>query len=74
MGMYTSLVCFDQNISDLLRPGENTLCIQVATSLYNRLVQRDYYRFLGEDLELAPFDYGLTGAVSVIPYSVIKIA
>lgn len=62
------------DISDLLRPGENTLCIQVATSLYNRLVQRDYYSFLGEDLELVPFDYGLTGAVSVIPYSVIKIA
>lgn len=62
------------DISDLIHPGENTICIEVATSLYNRLVRRGYYSFLGKDLELEPFDYGLTGAVSVIPYSFIKIS
>ena len=62
------------DISDLIHPGENTICIEVATSLYNRLVQRDYYSFLGEDLDLEPFDYGLTGSVSVIPYSATKIS
>lgn len=61
------------DISGLIHPGENTICIQVATSLYNRLVQRGYYRFLGEDLKLEPFDYGLTGNVSIIPYSITKI-
>lgn len=62
------------DISDLIHPGENSICIEVATSLYNRLVQRDYYSFLGEDLDLEPFDYGLTGVVTVIPYSLTKIS
>ena len=54
-------------ISDLLREGENKIRIEVASTLYNRCIQRGYYDFLGEggkNLEAA--EYGLTGFVEII--------
>ena len=61
------------DVSKLVKAGENTLKIEVATSLYNRLVQRDYYNFLGDDLDLEAYEYGLTGNVTIVPYTMSEI-
>lgn len=60
------------DISRHLRIGENRIRIEVASTLYNRCVQREYYGFLGEggkNLEAA--DYGLTGEVTIVPYTIL---
>lgn len=62
------------DISKLLKAGENTLKIEVASTLYNRVAQRGYYSFCGDDLELEADDYGLTGTVTIVPYTMSDIA
>lgn len=59
------------DISDLVRPGENEIEIVVASTLTNRMIQRNYpgYRNYTPDVR----DYGLTGHVRILPYTVKKV-
>ena len=59
------------DISDLVRPGENAIEIVVASTLTNRMIQRNYpgYRNYTPDVR----DYGLTGHVRILPYAVANI-
>ena len=59
------------DISDLVRPGENEIEIIVASTLTNRMVQRNYpgYRNYTPDVR----EYGLTGHVRILPYTVKNI-
>ncbi|WP_327672842.1 MULTISPECIES: glycosyl hydrolase [unclassified Streptomyces] len=57
------------DISQLLRRGEeNTIKIVIATTLTNRLLQRGYETQGGTQ------DYGLTGDVSIVPYTVVDVS
>ncbi|MFF6984278.1 glycosyl hydrolase [Streptomyces sp. NPDC008343] len=56
------------DISDLLRPGKvNTITVTVATTLTNRMLQRGYSTSGG------PQNYGMTGDVSIVPYTVTDV-
>ena len=59
------------DISDLVKAGENTVQIRVASTLYNRVLKRGYYDFLGEDLTWEPASYGITGDVQIVPYQIV---
>ena len=64
------------DISEFVKPGENTVCIEVASTLTNRMIQRGYQdknSGLNEDFPQVQA-YGLTGNVRVVPYSIKKIA
>ena len=63
------------DISRLVHPGENTVCIEVASTLTNRMIQRGYQdKNSGWDENFPKVqEYGLTGYVRVVPYSVEKI-
>ena len=56
------------DISSLVKAGENTVQIKSASTLYNRVLTRGYYNFLGEDLTWEPASYGITGDVQIVPY------
>ena len=58
------------DISDLVRQGENTLKIQVSSTLYNRMLARGYQQRKSRwDLSGGQVQaYGLTGKVRIIPY------
>jgi hypothetical protein len=60
------------DISDLLRPGrKNTIQIEVASTLTNRLIQRGFFGWMDKDPSVR--DYGLVGDVRIVPYTVIAI-
>ena len=71
------------DISDLIRIGENTIEIEVTTTLTNRMKQRGYnekgWRMRGplvpKGMENFPETqaYGLQGSVKISPYMLIKI-
>ena len=50
------------DISDLVAPGENSLVVEVASTLTNRMLQRGY------DTEGPYQDYGMTGEVAIVAY------
>ncbi|MFI5664758.1 glycosyl hydrolase [Streptomyces sp. NPDC051684] len=57
------------DVTDLLRAdGENTVQVTVATTLTNRLLQRGYETQGGVQ------GYGVTGGVSIVPYTVAEVA
>lgn len=67
-GVHTRLLTCD--ISDLVKPGENTLKIEVTTTLTNRMLARDYAKTDSRWQEDFPTvqEYGLSGNVTVKPY------
>jgi hypothetical protein len=64
------------DISDDLRPGDNTIRVRVSSSLNNRLLARGYYdqipdivlMFVGREgfQQTHPRDYGLLGPVRLL--------
>ncbi|MBR2812672.1 MAG: hypothetical protein IKD69_14960 [Solobacterium sp.] len=75
------------DISDALVIGENEISIKVASTLTNRMFQRNYGAGAGWGVEgsegggmfgsadvVRPQDYGLTGGICVAPYVVTPIA
>jgi len=56
------------DISGLLKPGENVIAIDVATTLTNRLLQRGYSgaRWVGRIRGVQ--DYGLIGEIAIVPF------
>jgi len=67
-GMDTRTLVLD--ISDYVQPGENTLKLQVSSTLYNRMLARGYQeKFSRWDISGGQVQaYGLTGKVRIIPY------
>ena len=64
------------DISEAVKPGKNTLVIEVASTLNNRLVQRGFIRGKGAETSLYPsevHDYGLTGKAMILPYQMAEI-
>ena len=64
------------DISEFVKPGENSVCIEVASTLTNRMIQRGYQNKnsgWNEDFPQVQA-YGLTGSVRVVPYSLKKVA
>lgn len=63
------------DISAAVKPGKNTLCIEVASTLTNRMLQRNYQE-KGSEWDRFPPEvqaYGLTGEVRVVPYRKVKL-
>lgn len=54
------------DITDLLIAGNNTICIEVSSTLNNRLLARGYYAKSGKTSFVQ--DYGLLGEVKLVPY------
>lgn len=73
-GLDLRTLCID--ISDLLVEGENRIEVRVASTLTNRLLQRDYRNSGANwtDEVMMVQDYGMTGEVLVVPYAVQEIA
>ncbi len=63
------------DITSLLRPGRNYLRIQVASTLTNRMLQRNYQSKESRWTEPFPTvqDYGLMGDVSIVPYTTVPL-
>ena len=63
------------DISDLLVEGENTIEVKLATTLTNRMIERDYQNNDSRWTEEFPTvqDYGMTGEVSIVPYTVAQV-
>ena len=63
------------DITPLLRPGRNHLRIQVASTLTNRMLQRDYQSKKSRWTDSFPSvqDYGLMGDVSIVPYTTASL-
>ncbi len=63
------------DITSLLRPGRNYLRIQVASTLTNRMLQRNYQSKESRWTESFPTvqDYGLMGDVSIVPYTTVPL-
>lgn len=63
------------DISDLLVEGENTIEVRLATTLTNRMIERDYQNNDSRWTEEFPTvqDYGMTGEVSIVPYTVAQV-
>ncbi len=64
------------DISEAVKPGKNTLVIEVASTLNNRLAQRGFIRGKGAETSLYPsevHDYGLTGKAMILPYQMAEI-
>ncbi len=71
------------DISDLLVPGENTVKVEVSSTLNNRLKARGYYDKVktiksmldggNETVKSSVQDYGMTGETILIPYTVENI-
>ena len=50
------------DISDLIVPGENSLVVEVASTLTNRMLQKGY------ETEGSYQDCGMTGEVAIVAY------
>lgn len=74
------------DISDYVKAGENEIRIKVASTLTNRMLQRDYGAGVGWNMEenagggifgsgdvVKVQDYGLQGDVSIIPYATVAV-
>jgi hypothetical protein len=63
------------DVSALLRPGQNTITVTVASTLTNRMLQRDYQDNASQWTDVWPTvqDYGLVGPVSLQPYTVAQV-
>ena len=59
------------DISNLVRPGENEIKITVASTLTNRMIQRNYSGYVNYTPDVRA--YGLTGHVRILPYTVKNI-
>lgn len=61
------------DISDQLVEGENTIEVKLATTLTNRMLERGYSQGgWSEDFPTVQ-DYGMTGEVSIVPYTVAQV-
>lgn len=67
------------DISDFLISGENEIVVEVSSTLTNRMIQRNYKELgtgwatgWGEDTPTVQ-DYGMTGEVSIVPYTVAQV-
>lgn len=58
------------DVSDLLQPGENTITIEVSTTLRNRLIAMGYSRM--EAAHTMPADYGMMGDVALVTYTIAE--
>lgn len=58
------------DISDLLKPGENSIEVEVSTTLRNRMVEKGYTPMIME--HAVPADYGMVGKVNLITYTVAE--
>lgn len=59
------------DITDLLTDGVNTIEVKAATTLANRMHQRNYGDAAGWDESCnMVWDYGMTGDVQIIPYEI----
>ncbi len=69
----TRTLCVD--ISQWIRTGENSLRIETASTLTNRMIQRNYQeKGSGWDESFPQVqEYGLTGKVEVLPYRMERI-
>lgn len=63
------------DISGLLKPGENSIRIEVASTLTNRMLQRRYHDKQSGWTEEFPTvqSYGLTGEVRIVPYTAVPL-
>ena len=63
------------DISHLLKEGENTVTIEVASTLTNRMIERGYINLSSKWKVDDPTirDYGLTGTVKIVPYTVASL-
>ncbi len=63
------------DISDLLKTGENKIRVRVASTLTNRLLQRNYQNNGSNWTDNFPMiqDYGMVGEVAVIPFVVSEV-
>lgn len=59
------------DISDLLQPGENTIEVEVSTTLRNRLIQRGYPVMAAEGT--IPDAYGMVGDVTLVTYAIAPV-
>ncbi len=63
------------DISGLVKAGENVMCIEVTTTLTNRMLQRRYQDKKSGWNEAFPSvqNYGLTGEVYIVPYTKVPL-
>ena len=61
------------DISDQLVEGENTIEVKLATTLTNRMLERGYSQGSWNEEFPTVQDYGMTGEVSIVPYTVAQV-
>lgn len=73
-GVHTRTLRVD--VSGLLKPGENQIEIQVASTLTNRMLARGYQQKNSGWTDSFPTvqAYGLTGTVRLVPYRDVRVA
>jgi hypothetical protein len=62
-------------IGELLLPGKNTIRVEVASTLTNRMLQRGYSEKKSGWKENPPAvqDYGLMGEVRIVPWAAAQL-
>ena len=74
----------EADIGPFLRKGENTLTVEISTTLNNRLKARGFYSGIADNtgvtvegkprlVDAVVQDYGLTGKAEIVFYTVVEI-